>query len=175
MKGTADWVKDVFPDIKLPTPFNVGAVQSCLQLWNSKSLTYPCLPGDMSEPKVREWLNNIAHNLSVAHEIMDDTLDQSDRAFDSRTAVKAPSEAFMLCKLYISVIDQETQHDATKSQEEHLHWCRIYCIVEVTSKKSSVKDLPCQIPQKAVCIFNMQPQRKFVCGLAILGKSTKLE
>jgi hypothetical protein len=80
----------VFPDIRLPTPFNVGAVQSFPQLWNSKSLTYPHPPGDMSEPKVQEWLNNIAHNLAVVHEIADGILDQSDHAFDSRTAVKGP-------------------------------------------------------------------------------------
>jgi hypothetical protein len=106
MKDMVDWVKDVFPDIKLPTPFNVGAVQSCPQLWNSKTLTYPHPPGDMSEPKVREWLNNIAHNLAVVHEIMDGTLDQSNCAFDSRTAVKGPSGAFMLHKLDIFVIDR---------------------------------------------------------------------
>jgi hypothetical protein len=75
MKDTVDSVKDVFSDIKLPTPFNVGAVQSCPQLWNSKSLTYPCPPGDMSELKVQEWLNNIAHNLAVVHKITDGTLD----------------------------------------------------------------------------------------------------
>jgi hypothetical protein len=172
MKGMADWVKDVFPDIKLPMPFNVGAVQSCPQLWNSKSLTYPYPPSDMSEPKVREWLNNIAHNLAVVHEITDGTLDQSNCAFDSRTAVKRPSGAFMLCKLDISVIDWETQHDAIKTQEERLHWHRIYCIVEVISKKSLVQD---QISQKAACIFDVQPQRNFVCRLAILGKSTKLK
>jgi Fungal protein kinase len=81
----------------------------------------------------------------------------------------------MLGKPDISVIDQETQHDVMKTQEECLHWCRIYCIIEVTSKKSSVKDLLCQISQKVACIFNMQPQRKFVCRLAILGESTTLE
>jgi Fungal protein kinase len=81
----------------------------------------------------------------------------------------------MLHKPDICVIDRETQRDAMKTQEGHLHWCRIYCIIKVTSKKSPVKDLLHQISQKAACIFDVQPQREFVCGLAIFGESTKLK
>jgi hypothetical protein len=176
IRGTAEWVeRDVFPDFKLPTLFNEGAVRSCPKLWDSKLNTYPRPPVDMTEPKVREWLNNIAHNLAVVHKLADGTLDRSDRGFDSRTAAKGPSGGFMLRRPDICVIDRETQHDATKTQEERLHWRRIYCIIEVTSKKCPLKGLLCQISQKAACIFDVQPQRMFVCALAIFGEPTKLE
>ena len=75
-RGTIEWVeRELFPDTKLPTPFKEAAVRLCPKLWDSQSFTYPRPPGDMTEPKVREWLNNIANNLAVVHQIADGTLD----------------------------------------------------------------------------------------------------
>lgn len=177
LKGSAEWVeREVFPDVKLPKPFDEAAVRSCPELWDNKSVTYPRPPGDMTEQKMREWLNNIAHNLAAVHKITaDDNLDRSDRGFDSRTATKGPSGAFMLRKPDICVIDRETQHNAMETEQERLHWRRIYCLIEVTSKKYPLSDLLRQISQKAACLFDVQPQREFFCALAIFGEPTKLQ
>lgn len=174
--GTLKWVEtDVFPDSKLPIPFNDKAVQLNHKLWDPQAHIIPRPPSDMTENKIRLWLNNIANNLAVTHNITN-TTNRSDRGFDSRTATKGPSGGYMLRKPDISLIDRAAQHDPTKTQEERLNWRKIYALIEVTGKASSpLSNILRQISQKAACMFDVQPQRRFACGVGIFGQPTKLE
>ncbi|KAF8155840.1 hypothetical protein B0H34DRAFT_808831 [Crassisporium funariophilum] len=169
------WIeKQIFPDSKLPVPFNEPAIRASKELWNAKTFTYARGPVDMDEPRVREWLSNIANNLAVVHNIADGTLERCDRSFDSSTATKGPSGSYMYRRPDISVINRALHHEAMKNQEKRLDWNSIYSFVEVTTKKSPAADLRRQISEKASCLFDVQPQRTFVCALAIYGKPDEL-
>lgn len=133
------------------------------------------LPEDMSEAKVRTWLNNIAHNLIAAHRSTSPDVQNKlpQRYFDSSTSTQGPSGSFALRKPDIIVIDKEVP-DA-KTTEERIHWRNIYAFIEITSMSDSAgsSHVLTQIIQKAACIFDAQPQRLYVCGLGIYGKPTE--
>ncbi|KAF8971030.1 hypothetical protein BDZ97DRAFT_1753385 [Flammula alnicola] len=178
LSGTMQWIeRDVFPDSKLPVQFSSTKVQSNPKLWNAHSTVIPRPPKDMSEENLRTWLNNIANNLAVTHGIANTVSGRADRSFDSRTATKGPSGGYSkLRKPDISVINRADTLDSTKSKEEQLHWRKIYAFVEVTSNNSSpLSNVLSQISQKAACVFDVQPQREFVCAVGIIGNPSKLE
>ena len=78
----------------------------------------------------------------------------------------------MLRKPDISLIDRSLQHDSTK--DEHLRWCNIEAIIEVTAL-ALVKDVLQQISQKAACMFDAQPQRQFACTIGIFSAPKSLQ
>lgn len=96
----------------------------------------------------------------------------ADRNFDSSTSTRGPSGGYTLLKPDIVVINRVDQHNELKTPEDRIHWRNVYAFVEVTSlKRNGLKHILTQISQKAACIFDVQPQRKFVCALGILGTS----
>ena len=130
-------------------------------------------PDEMSEVKVRTWLNNIAHNLIAAHRNPSPNAPSlPQRCFDASTSTQGPTGSFALRKPDIVVIDNDT----TKTTEERIHWRNIYAFIEITSMSDSAgcTHVLTQIIQKAACIFDAQPQRVYVCGLGIYGKPTDM-
>lgn len=130
------------------------------------------LPDEMSEVKVRTWLNSIAHNLIAAHRNPSPNAPSlPQRCFDSSTSTQGPTGSFALRKPDIVVIDNDA---ITETTEERIHWRNIYAFIEITSMSDSAgcTHVLTQIIQKAACIFDAQPQRVYVCGLGIYGKPT---
>jgi Fungal protein kinase len=122
------------------------------------------------------WLNNIASNLSAVHKIADNPSGWCDHSFDSTTTTKGPSGGYMLHRPDICVIDRVNQHDSRQTQKEQLHWCKVYAFIDVTANNlNPLQNVLQQITQKAACIFDMQPHRRFACTVGIIGEPTNLQ
>ncbi len=83
----------------------------------------------------------------------------------------------MVRKPNICVLDKADQFSVNKAAGP-MHWRKIFAIVEVTAAKASqsvLKGILGQISEKAACIFDVQPQRRFTCALAFLGKPDDME
>ncbi|KAF9477569.1 hypothetical protein BDN70DRAFT_881054 [Pholiota conissans] len=164
------WIdKDIFPDSKLPVPFDHALIKSSPLLWldaNSKVATRPEM---MTEESVALWLSQISNILATILKKPNSQFSRL-RDFDARSATMGPSGGYMLRKPDISVIDHASSE--SKNPAERLHWRKIYAFVEVTSNNSNpVGNVLKQITEKAACIFDVQPQREFVCALGIIGNT----
>lgn len=172
--GPSTWFEDVFPDSSLPKGY-LG--RNCLKdprirLWDDSGnkISATGQPKDMSEGGISKWLNYLAANLLEAHNMQET---DSRRGFDARSATKAVVGSFMDRKPDICVIDQTERRNMKKN--EPMHWRKVYAIVEVTSQKASpLHHVVRQIVQKASCLFDVQPQRRYVCALGIFGTTTNL-
>jgi hypothetical protein len=139
MKGMMAWVdNNIFAKSNLPVKFNADAVKTAPKLWNLHTLTITSPPTNMTEQHMWTWLNNIASNLSAVHKIVDNPSGQCDHSFDSRTTTKGPFGGYILCRPDICVIDWVNQHNSRQTQEEQLHWCKVYAFVEVTANNSNL-------------------------------------
>lgn len=169
------WVeKTVFADKRLPVIFSEARVTADSNLWTTPAATTLCQPKATTEPLVQDWLNNMADSLAVAHGISvpSNMVDRSDRAFDSRTATQAAKGSYMNLKPDICLINRAEKHDGTKLVAERLHWRNVFAIIEITSSDSKkLSRLLKQIQQKAMCLFDVQPQRRYTCALALFGNS----
>src|SRR5882757_8156683 len=172
--GPSTWSEDVFPDTSLPQAYLGRNLlkNPIIRLWDhiNNKISATGQPKDMTEGEISRWLNYLAANLLEAHGMQKT---DSLRGFNARSATKAVVGSFMDRKPDICIIDQTDRHSMKKS--EPMHWCKVYSIVEVTSQKASpLHHVVQQIVQKASCLFDVQPQRRYVCALGIFGTPTSL-
>lgn len=167
------WVeKTVFPDIFLPVKFEDYKAMSDPSLCKASSSPALNPPDGTTELLVQDWLNNMANNLAVVHglSLPTETVSRSDRSFDCRTATRAAVGGIANLKPDICLIKQTEQHNGKKTPEERLHWRNVYAFIEVTTSSTSrLHNILRQIQQKAMCLFDVQPQRRFLCALGIFG------
>lgn len=167
------WVeKDVFQNEKLPVPFSEQRVSRDPIFWTSPGAVSLRPPNAATEVNVQDWLNNMANNLAIAHGISKPSseVDRSDRAFDSRTATRAAEGSCMDLKPDICLINRAELHDVEEIIKERIHWRNVFAIIEITSSgPGSLSRLLKQIQQKAMCLFDVQPQRRYTCALALFG------
>ena len=170
--------RNIFSDARLQASglqFDAAAIMKEKKIWvgseSSGNLASP--PESLKDADVRIWLNHIVNNLSIAHDLNLSPVPTKDgktvdRNFDSSTSTKGPSGGYALLKPDIVVIDRADQHD--KTQDERVHWQNVYAFIEVTGlKRDGLNHVLMQISQKAACIFDVQPQRKYVCALGIVA------
>ncbi len=167
----------MFPDSKLLVPFDRVAIGKCTALWDDDAVSLPDRPAKMDEQNVGSWLNDIVRELTTTHQLAAAFPGRSYRSFDASTASKGPLGSFMVRKPDICVLDKADQFSVNKAAGP-MHWRKIFAIVEVTAAKASqsvLKGILGQISEKAACIFDVQPQRRFTCALAFLGKPDDME
>ena len=90
-----------------------------------------------------------------------------DRSFSTVTHQKGPSGGFRLCKLDIILVNRNLRHFLHK-HDLRPRWHHIDAIIEVSSSAPRV-DMLQQILEKASLVFEAQPHRQFVIGMAIRG------
>ena len=167
------WVeKHVFPNENLPVSFSEIRVKQDANLWTTPKAAALRPPNDATEANVQDWLNNMANNLALAHGISLPlpNIDRSDRAFDCRTATRAAEGSCMDLKPDICLINRAELHDVDDIIKEQVHWRNVFAIIEITSSgPRSLSRLLKQIQQKAMCLFDVQPQRRYTCALALFG------
>lgn len=97
-----------------------------------------------------------------------------DRSFSMVTHKKGPSGGFRLRKPDIILVNRNLRHFLHKHKFRP-RWHHIDAIIEVSSSAPRV-DMLQQILEKAALMFESQPYRRFVLGLAIRGTAaTSLE
>ncbi|KJA15159.1 hypothetical protein HYPSUDRAFT_208087 [Hypholoma sublateritium FD-334 SS-4] len=152
--ATKQWIEHhVFPDSKLPVPFDLTAVQACDKLWNESTCSYLSPPTSLTEENLQIWLNTIRNSLADIHGLADNVAvpEPCNRLFDHTTALKGPSGSYMLRRPDIVAIDKSVS-DATDSSQR-LDWRMIYAFVEVTKSKSRLPQLIRQVTERAASIY----------------------
>ncbi|KJA23319.1 hypothetical protein HYPSUDRAFT_201598 [Hypholoma sublateritium FD-334 SS-4] len=167
------WIeKLVFCDEVLPVKFEEKQVTADTNICKVPSSSILHQPDATTEPSVQNWLNNIANNLAAVHKFSDPSLNisRSDRTFDCRAATRAAEGSCLNLKPDICVIRRVDPRVSPKTPEERLHWRNVYAFIEVTSSDTSrLANILKQIQQKSMCLFDVQPQRRFVCALGLFG------
>lgn len=191
--------KAIFPDKFLPVPFNDGCLDDVPECWDSSTQQFSNFPKTMGERDVRDWLNHLAHTLGVQHGLIkeesekeskkeseeflsacDNEVDSvmpvkkgfviagaEDRSFSSDTHKKAPSGGYRPRKPDIILINRNLRH-FLKDGRRRPRWHHIEAIVEVSTSVPRESMLQ-QILEKAAVMFEAQPFRRFVIGLALRG------
>lgn len=164
------WIeKHIFRDEVLPVKFEETRVTADVTLYRVASSSTLHQPEAATELSVQDWLNNIATSLSSIHTLLDPsfTVSRADRSFDCRAATRAAEGSCMDLRPDICVIRRV---DHAETLEERLHWRNVYAFIEVTSSDTSkLSNVLKQIQQKSMCLFDVQPQRRFVCALGLFG------
>lgn len=170
-----NWIeKTVFPNRVLPVDFQEDKVRIDPMFWETAghSSVAQSDSGNGNEPLVEDWLNNLANNLAAAHNFKNlPSIKRSDRSFDCRTARRAAQGSFMGLKPDICLINRTLRHNLSKTPEKRLHWRNVYAFIEVTQADTQrLSEMLKQVQQKSMCLFDVQPQRRFCFALAIFGK-----
>ncbi|KAG6807655.1 hypothetical protein H0H92_006810 [Tricholoma furcatifolium] len=183
---TLEWVtKHVFPNAKLPTPYNEDLVRQS-PLWDSEAETFkaPLTSEHLTEPGLASWLQDISNVVGSVHGVVTSpvtpylsqplprgierrpqravTPGAYDRSFDSYSSDLGPSGATPLKKPDVTLMDTKVKNSLPRGAR--LRWAHIQAVIEVSLVSSRPKLLQTLL-NRASCIFETQPDRCFVCGL----------
>lgn len=97
----------------------------------------------------------------------------ADRSFSMVSHNKGPTGGYRLCKPDIILMNRNTRH-FLKDGQLRPRWHHVEAIVEVSSSAPRTSILQ-QILEKAALMFEAQPFRRFVIGLALRGTGDNVE